>query len=459
MADNLIRFKKRKEINIGIIIFSVILVYVLFHVYNFFTKSEISLYEVQPGTIYVSSQCDGMILREEELVYTETAGYVNYYFGEGSRVAKNCTIYSIDSNRDIYDLLAGSGEEIKLSGDDLADLKEVIQETLVYEESTRNIKAKKAEIMSGYQRLIDTMLLKELNQIVTSAGVTSNFHVVSAEKSGIISYSTDEFTNYTLQDVTADCFLKQNTASSLYSVDLIAANSPVYKIITDDIWKIVVQLDDVLYGKLLGQTTATFTLDNEITVTAPINCYRRDNAYFAELTMDKYLSNFSSERFVKVKFELEHIDGLKIPESAITFKDYYRIPKDYLTLGGNEDDKTQGILVEEFNTETGTTQHTFKEVKIFYSTDGFVYIDCSDFTKETYIVTADQSSRVMLYTFVNKLEGAYNINKGYAVFKRVERLKTENGYVIVKKNSVSGLSAYDHIALDAEAVIEDAVIY
>lgn len=459
MADNLIRVKRRKDINIGIIIFAAILIYVLFHVYNFYTKSEISLYEVQPGEIYVSTQCDGMILREEELIYTEIAGYVNYYFGEGSRIAKNSTIYSIDSNRDIYDLLAGSGAEIKLSGDDLADLKELLQETLVHQDSTQNIKAKKAEIMSGYQRLIDTMLLEELNQIVTSAGVSSNFHVVSAEKSGIISYSTDEFTNYTLQEVTADCFLKQNTASSLYSVDLIAANSPVYKIITDDTWKIVVLLDDALYGKLLGQTTATFTLDNEITVTAPINCYRRDNAYFAELSMDKYLSNFSSERFIKVKFELEHVEGLKIPESSITFKDYYRIPKEYLTLGGNEDARTQGILVEEFNTETGTTEHTFKEVEIFYSTDGFAYIDCSDFAKETYIVTADQSSRVMLYTFVNKLEGAYNINKGYAVFKRVERLKTENGYVIVKKNSVSGLSAYDHIALDAEAVIEDAVIY
>ena len=69
------------------------------------------------------------------------------------------------------------------------------------------------------------------------------------------------------------------------------------------------------------------------------------------------------------------------------------------------------------------------------------------------------SSRVMLYTFVNKLEGAYNINKGYAVFKRIERIKTENGYSIVKKNSASGLSAYDHIALNAEHVVEDAVIY
>ena len=99
-----------------------------------------------------------------------------------------------------------------------------------------------------------------------------------------------------------------------------------------------------------------------------------------------------------------------------------------------------------------------KKAEIFYSSDGFAYIDCLDFAKETYITTQDMSSRVMLYTFVNKLEGAYNINKGYAVFKRVERLKTENGYVIVKKNSASGLSAYDHIALDGSKIKDHELV-
>lgn len=459
MADNIIRVRKRKDINIGIVIFLVILIYVLFHVYTFWTKSEIPLYEVQPGELYVTSQCDGMILREEELVYTEIAGYLNYYFGEGSRMAKNSTVYSIDSNRDVYDLISGNASEIKLAGDDLKDLKQILQENLVYDTSDKSIAEKKEAITTGYQRLIDAMLMDELNQIVTSTGIISNFHVVSTEKSGIISYMTDEYTEYTIQDVTAACFENKNSAASLYSVDLIAANSPVYKLITGDTWSIIVLLNDTLYGQLLGKETATFYLDNDIKVTAPINCYRKDNAYFAEITMDKYLANYTSERFIKINFELEHVDGLKIPETAITFKDYYRIPEEYLVLGGNETAGTKGLLVEEFNAETGTTMYTFKEAEIFYSADGFAYIDCLDFAKEIYITTPDMASRVMLYTFVNKLEGAYNINKGYAVFKRVERIKTENGYAIVKKNSASGLSAYDHIALDASSAVEDAIIY
>jgi hypothetical protein len=65
----------------------------------------------------------------------------------------------------------------------------------------------------------------------------------------------------------------------------------------------------------------------------------------------------------------------------------------------------------------------------------------------------------MLYLFAVKLEGAYNINNGYAVFKRVERLESGTDYVLVKRNSPSGLKAYDHIALKADKVTEGAVIY
>ena len=153
MEDNIIRVKKKRDINIGIIVFLVILVYIISYVYNFLTKNEIPLYEVQPGEIYITSQCDGMILREEELVYTDIAGYLNYYFGEGSRVAKNSTIYSIDSNRDMYDLLSGSNTELKLSGNDLTDLKEMLQKTMIYSDKEKSISQKKETILTEYQRL------------------------------------------------------------------------------------------------------------------------------------------------------------------------------------------------------------------------------------------------------------------------------------------------------------------
>ena len=57
------------------------------------------------------------------------------------------------------------------------------------------------------------------------------------------------------------------------------------------------------------------------------------------------------------------------------------------------------------------------------------------------------------------LKGVYNINKGYTVFRKVDILESSNGYSIVKKNSVYGLSTYDHIVLDASVIGDGQLIY
>ena len=70
-------------------------------------------------------------------------------------------------------------------------------------------------------------------------------------------------------------------------------------------------------------------------------------------------------------------------------------------------------------------------------------------SSETYVVGADTAT----------LKGVYNVNKGYAVFKRIEPLEKANDYCIIRKNSSYGLSVYDHIVLDAETVNEGQLIY
>jgi hypothetical protein len=60
---------------------------------------------------------------------------------------------------------------------------------------------------------------------------------------------------------------------------------------------------------------------------------------------------------------------------------------------------------------------------------------------------------------MNKLTGVYNVNQGYAVFRRIEILDQNDEYCIIKKNTPDGLSAYDQIALDGTTAIEQAIIY
>ena len=57
------------------------------------------------------------------------------------------------------------------------------------------------------------------------------------------------------------------------------------------------------------------------------------------------------------------------------------------------------------------------------------------------------------------LQGVYNINKGYAVFKQIEVLASNDEYYTIRKGVSYGLAVYDHIVLDASTVEEGKQIY
>ena len=58
-----------------------------------------------------------------------------------------------------------------------------------------------------------------------------------------------------------------------------------------------------------------------------------------------------------------------------------------------------------------------------------------------------------------KLQGVYNINKGYTVFRQIQVLYENEEYCIVSEGTSYGLSVYDQIVLNADTVEEDQVVY
>ena len=98
---------KRPEIpvrmNIGIFIFFIILVYVLFSVISFVTSDKTELYEVRMGTLSQNEIYRGIALRSETLVKSRYTGTINYYNKEGDRVRVGGLAYSVDENGEIAD--------------------------------------------------------------------------------------------------------------------------------------------------------------------------------------------------------------------------------------------------------------------------------------------------------------------------------------------------------------------
>ena len=101
---------------------------------------------------------------------------------------------------------------------------------------------------------------------------------------------------------------------------------------------------------------------------------------------------------------------------------------------------------------------SFQAVDIYdTSDDGEVYLSRDQLKSGTVIVKPDSSDTYTIDT-QKPLKGVYNINKGYAVFKQIKVLASNDDYTIVEAKTPYGISLYDHIALDGKSVKENQTI-
>ena len=115
--------KYKKPFNIANIFFGAILNYMIIHLYMFLTSVHISGYEVIAGSLATNKQFTGLVLRTEEIFTASTAGYIDYYATEGSKVSNASIIYSVDESGRMSEYLEANSEEISLSEDNFASLK------------------------------------------------------------------------------------------------------------------------------------------------------------------------------------------------------------------------------------------------------------------------------------------------------------------------------------------------
>ena len=94
--SKIVRYHRPINFNVGMIIFAIIFIYLIFSVYKYVRKDKIQFYEVVEGNIVNDTQYTGLILRNEQVESTDRSGYINYYIREGKRAGVGTRIYSID---------------------------------------------------------------------------------------------------------------------------------------------------------------------------------------------------------------------------------------------------------------------------------------------------------------------------------------------------------------------------
>ena len=120
----IIRYRRPLNINVGMIIFALIFVYMVFSVTAYLRRDKVMFYEVQEGSIVNNKNYTGIILRQEEVKTTDRSGYVNYYVREGKRASTGTRVYSIDETGTIATFLAENAQDkVALKPENLSGLK------------------------------------------------------------------------------------------------------------------------------------------------------------------------------------------------------------------------------------------------------------------------------------------------------------------------------------------------
>lgn len=472
--------KYKKPFNIANVFFGAIFIYMIIYLYMFLTSVHISGYEVIAGSLATDKQFTGLVLRTEEIFTAQTAGYVDYYASEGAKVSGNTLVYSVDESGKMSEYLQENAGDIVLSEENYDAIKSNISafENNYSSEKFASVYQFHDSIRGTILELANETLLSEIESLNT-ADMTS-FQRVNAAKSGIVAYYIDGMEQVTPETVTPEMFDSSSYKPvNLRSVDLVSAGDPVYKLTTEENWSVVVpltddQMEEIAFHDVTDEEgnvskeqrsviKVRFLKDNT-TSWGYVTVFTKDGQQYLQLDFNNSMVRFVSDRYLDIQFLIEDTSGLKIPSSAITTKEFFVIPEECVMTGGK--DNKDGFLVETFD-EDGNASQKFVAPTFYSNTDGMIYIDPNQgsFTSnETYLKKGDRiiipdSNDMYQVGKTEELEGVYNINQGYTQFRKIKILYSNEEYSIVEEGTPFGLTIYDRIVLNAEAVKEDQVIY
>lgn len=458
-SNKIVKYRKPLNINIGMVIFAVIFVYIIICMFMYFTQKHIEGHQVLMGSLSTNNIYKGIALRDEEVITSTQAGYVNYYAREGERVGVGNLVYTLDESGRLADYLNTDVAGNTLTSKDLAELKSEILGFVnnFDQEYFSSVYDFKYTVQGTVLKLANANILENIDTI-NQSGIAELISFCNAPDTGIVVYSVDGYEDKTVEQLTKEDFNpREYEKTQLISNELIAAGDPVYKLSTNEDWSIVIQTDQTKAEELLKKEFVLVKfLKNQDTSWGEVSSYTNESGdIFVKLSFNNSMVTFCTDRFIDIELILEDEVGLKVPNSAIIEKEFFIVPKDYVTKGGNSNN--YGVMLETYK-EDGTPTTEFVETTIYGETETEYYLDDMVLRIGSYIIKPESTEKYAI-SKRGSLTGVYNINKGYADFKQINILSNNDEYSIVKSNTQYGLSVYDYIVLDATTVVDDEFIY
>ena len=457
------RYKNRRHLNIGIILYIAIFLYMIIYVVSSAKTTRISPYEVKEGSLATNYTYRGIAIRKEQVITSDSAGYINYYVKEGTRVACGDLVYTVDETGRLAEYLENASlDENTLSDTELSELRSQITEYMngFDERNFTTTYAFKNGLQNSVLKLENNAVMEGIKALTGANGAKDLIDYHYSPNTGIITYKVDGYEALTPESITLEHFdEKSYKAEQLLSNELITAGDNIFRLSTEENWSILVPIEEA-YGQELVEeeyVKVRFIRNGYESWGKTSVIHGADGNTYLQLDFNNSMITFANDRFIDFELVLHEETGLKIPNSSIVNKEFFIVPQEYLTVGGEHN--RDGVIREAYK-EDGTIYTEFIETEI-YSHDeaaGEYYLDT------TVLQLGDKLHKPAgqdTYTVSKKasLIGVYNMNKGYADFRQINILYQNEEYAIVKSNTRYGLNVYDYIVLDASAVSDEQFIY
>lgn len=456
----MVRYRRPFYLNIGLVIFLFLLIYLGIQVYQSYKGKDANVCEVVSGELTKDTTFTGIIWRDERVTTADTAGYIHYYLREKKRAAVHDLVCTLDETGAMKDILQDN-QAVGISSLPEDILRELRNELYAFDGefdlmSFYSIYEMKNELDNTLLELINLNTMNELGNFVNTDGIS--YQKSYAANSGVIMYAVDGFESLTEETVNSDIFDTTAYEKSLIPAgSMVGQGSPIYKTVASEDWAVFFPLDRNAqdeFGLKDDVLTVRFA-KNGMTIKANYSIfYGTDGELYGRLDFNRYMIQFVADRYLKFDIISSDVSGLKVPLTAIVDKEFFAIPKSYLAKGGNtnEDGFFVQTLVE------GQARPFFKETVVYSQDDEYCYVDTAAFSVGDYLVEPNSNETYLIRNKVS-FPVVYNLNKGYAVFKMVEILTENEEYAIISDNTPYGLNLHDRIVIDGDSVEDGEVFY
>ncbi len=456
---NIRKHQRTFSVSIGVVIFAIIFIYFMFNILMYLTETHIAKYEVEYGTMAANNIYTGFVIRDETVYQAQHSGALNYYVKEYSKVGKNDLVYSVDEKGSVSNRLNAAKQEAAqdhtIASEGVIELLNDFQ--LSYDKGEfYQVYALKDEMNSFLNEALSLGALDQIAEYADSAE-GNTFHRMKAEGDGVVSYYVDGFETVTTESFTPSMLNETAYERTILNINTsTSVGSYVYKMINSETWHIILPISAELAEELKEKTIIRIRfVKDEKEMYAECAFKQQGEAYYMILTMKNAMVRYASERYLDIELLLTEKTGLKIPNSAIVEKEFYTIPKEYFEK--DEETGKTGVLREVLD-KNGNPDNEFISPTVYLKTETHFYIDSESVEAGEVLVKKDSLERYVVGDDTAVLQGVYNVNKGYSVFKQIKIMFQNEEYTIVEKGTDYGIALYDHIALDGSKIKEDELV-